>query len=310
MEAFLAVLDKLVTLFVYIFIGYIIRKKDVVDEKFQAGLVKLLMWVCIPCLTINTLQTDYTPEMLSNGLSLFVISLIIYITSYILGIITAKIFRIKRDPKGIWIFMIMFSNNLFMGFPVIEAVLGSDALLYAAFLNIPVQIVMFTFGVQLIIKYGWKEGAKASAAKRLSSPLNIAMVIGLVLFVAGIKLPSSIRSATAGISGTITPLAMMYIGMVMSKSKMSEAFKDWKVYAVSFIRLILVPLAIYLIGKNLIADSIVFAVLVLSFGMPCSGNCATFAGEHGGDVDFAGRLTFVSTLLCLITIPFIGLLFI
>lgn len=42
MGAFLAVLDKLITLFVYIFIGYIIRKKNVVDEKFQAGLVKLL----------------------------------------------------------------------------------------------------------------------------------------------------------------------------------------------------------------------------------------------------------------------------
>ena len=43
-----------------------------------------------------------------------------------------------------------------MGFPVVEAVLGSEALLYAAFLNIPVQIVMFTFGVQLIVKYGAK----------------------------------------------------------------------------------------------------------------------------------------------------------
>ena len=71
--------------------------------------------------------------------------------------------------------MVMFSNNLFMGFPVIEAVLGSEALLYAAFLNIPVQIVMFTFGVQLIVKYGAKEGVKVSAVKRLISPLNIAM---------------------------------------------------------------------------------------------------------------------------------------
>lgn len=66
MGAFLAVLDKLITLFVYIFIGYIIRKKNVVDEKFQAGLVKLLMWVCIPSLTINTLQTNYSPEMFTD----------------------------------------------------------------------------------------------------------------------------------------------------------------------------------------------------------------------------------------------------
>ncbi len=306
----MAVLDKLVTLFVYIFIGYIIKKKNVVDDRFQAGLVKLLMWVCIPCLTINTLQTDYTAETLSKGISLFVICLIVYIASYILGIITAKIFRIERDQKGIWIFMVMFSNNLFMGFPVIEAVLGSEALLYAAFLNIPVQIVMFTFGVQLIIKYGCKDGIKTSAAKSLISPLNVAMVIGLVLVAAGIKLPSSIRSAVSGISGTITPLAMIYIGMVMSNSKISEAFADWKVYAVSFIRLVLIPVAIYLIGKNIISDFMVFAVVVLSFGMPCSGNCATFVGEHGGDVDLAGRLTFVSTLLCLVTIPFIGLLFV
>ena len=263
------VLDKLITLFVYIFIGYIIRKKNVVDEKFQAGLVKLLMWVCIPSLTINTLQTDYSPEMLSNGLSLFLAALIIYAVSFVLGIITAKIFKIKRDQKGIWIFMVMFSNNLFMGFPVVEAVLGSEALLYAAFLNIPVQIVMFTFGVQLIIKYGAKEGVKVSVIKRLISPLNIAMAIGLVFFVTGIKLPSSVRAAISGISGTITPLAMIYIGMVMSNSKIFEAFSDWKVYVVSFIRLILVPVAIYVLGKNIMNDFMVFAVVVLSFGMPC-----------------------------------------
>lgn len=247
--------------------------------------------------------------MLSNGVSLFAAALIIYAASFVLGVITAKIFKIKRDQKGIWIFMVMFSNNLFMGFPVIEAVLGSEALLYAAFLNIPVQIVMFTFGVQLIVKYGAKEGVKVSAVKRLISPLNIAMAIGLVLFVTGIKLPSSVSAAISGISGTITPLAMIYIGMVMSNSKIFEAFSDWKVYVVSFIRLILVPVAIYVLGKNIMNDFMVFAVVVLSFGMPCSGNAPTFAGEHGGDVDFAGRLTFVSTVLCLVTIPFIGLLF-
>lgn len=79
-----------------------------------------------------------------------------------------------------------------------------------------------------MIKYGAKEGVKVSAVKRLISTLNIAMAIGLVLFVTGIKLPSSVSAAISGISGTITPLAMIYIGMVMSNSKIFEAFSDWK----------------------------------------------------------------------------------
>ena len=58
---------------------------------------------------------------------------------------------------------------------------GKRSIALCGVFEYPVQIVMFTFGVQLIIKYGAKEGVKVSVIKRLISPLNIAMAIGLVL---------------------------------------------------------------------------------------------------------------------------------
>ena len=96
----------------------------------------------------------------------------------------------------------------------------------------------------------------------------------------------------------------------MSKNKISEAFNDKKVYIISFFRLIVIPLLIFFVAGRFVSDMAVLGVLVISFAMPVSGNGATFVGQYGGDVGFASRLTFVSTLLSLITMPFISLLLI
>ena len=121
-------------------------------------------------------------------------------------------------------------------------------------------------------------------------------------------LPMNLKHIAAGIK-----LSGKYIilnGIIMSKNKISEAFNDKKVYIISFFRLIVIPLLIFFVAGRFVSDMAVLGVLVISFAMPVSGNGATFVGQYGGDVGFASRLTFVSTLLSLITMPFISLLLI
>ena len=39
MSAFFTVMDKLITLFIYIIVGYFIKRKNVVDDKFMVGFI-------------------------------------------------------------------------------------------------------------------------------------------------------------------------------------------------------------------------------------------------------------------------------
>ena len=128
------------------------------------------------------------------------------------------------------------------------------------------------------------------------------------MFATHIALPSAIGSAVSGLGNVTTPLAMIYCGMLLTKNKLSEVFGDWRVYAVSVLRLIIIPLLVFAVAKIFITDTMVLAVLVVGHSMPVAGFCALFAGQYGSDAVLASKFIFVSTLLCIVTIPFMAML--
>ena len=62
----------------------------------------------------------------------------------------------------------------------------------------------------------------------------------------------------------------------------------------------------FIFAKMFIADQMVLSVLVIGHSMPVAGFCALFAGQYGGDAVLASKFIFVSTLICIVTIPFLA----
>ncbi len=308
MTAFFTVMDKLITLFLYILVGYIIKNKNITDSNFESGLIKFLMSVSLPALVINTFQTSYTPELLKRGAMIYGVSLIMYVLSIIIGVLSGKLFKISKSSLGVWLFAVVFPNHCFMGWPVMSAVFGEEALFYAAFANLAFSTFAYTYGVYIISKYGDKKEQKMSIKSMLITPINVSILIGIIMFVTNIKLPSSIANAVSGLGNITTPLAMIYCGMLLAGNKISVVFTDWRVYVVSALRLIAIPFLVYIFASIFINDYMVFAVLVIGHSMPVAGFCALFAGQYGGDAVLASKFIFVSTLLCIITIPLFTLI--
>ena len=188
MTAFFTVMDKLITLFLYILVGYAIRKKNFVDDKFEGGLIKFLMSVALPALVINTFQTSYTPELLKRGAMIYALSLVVYVFSIVLAVLSGKALKIDKKSLGVWIFAVVFPNHCFMGWPVMSAVFGDDALFYAAFANLGFSTFVYTYGVYIISKSGEKSGEKLPIKSMLVTPINISILIGIVMFVTRISL--------------------------------------------------------------------------------------------------------------------------
>ena len=57
------------------------------------------------------------------------------------------------------------------------------------------------------------------------------------------------------------------------------------------------------IARPLVHDPMIYGVLVIGHAMPVAGFCVIFAGEYGNDVVLASKFIFITTLLCIITIP-------
>ena len=281
MSAIFAVAGKLVTLFIYVLVGYVVSKRKMISEGFSAGISRFLLVVTIPCLILSTFETDYTFERLVKAGEVYVISLIIFGASILIGYLTAWIFRISEESKSVWIYSVTFTNHAFMGFST-----------YA-----------YTYGVWLMRSTGTEAGKKHSMKEYILTPVNAAIVVGLIMFIFQLRFPAPVDNAVQGMSSLTTPMAMFYVGTILTKSSIKDVFSDWRTYACSFVRLVLIPLLVLMIARPLIHDPMIYGVLVIGHAMPVAGFCAIFAGEYGNDVVLASKFIFITTLLCIITIP-------
>ncbi len=305
MATFVVVCSKLITLFLYVIVGYFVCKYKIISKAFCKEIGHFLVIVTMPCLIVSTLQVEYTAALMERAGQIYLYSLVVYGVSVFIAAASGKIFKIGTKARGVWKYSVVFPNQSFMGWPVISAIFGTEGLFFATFANLAFSTYAYTYGVYIMTKDGGAVAAKGkmSLRKQLLTPINVAIVIGIILLVTGIRLPEAVNSTLDGFAGLTTPLAMFYIGTILTESSIREVFMDWRGYACSLVRLIIVPALVLVIAPLFVKDAVVYGVLVLSHAMPVAGYCAIYAGECGNDVNLASKFIFVPTLLCMVTIP-------
>lgn len=296
------VFTQVFILFILILVGYIATKKNLIDSSLTKKLSKLIMNIFLPCMIINSMQLEYSPTILKKVLLLILISLLIYAISFLIAIIFKAISKSKNDI-GVYQFAILFSNVGFMGYPIVEAILGKDAIFYAAIFNIPFNLLIMTLGVFVICK---ENNNYSFSFKSLINPVIISIFIGLSLFILNIKLPYIINRPIELLGNITTPLSMIVIGSMLCLSSISECVRNKKLYIVSFIRLILMPILIYFILKGIVYDKLLFSIPIVIVSMPVASNTAILSSEYNANDKLASQLVFMSTLFSILTIPIIS----
>lgn len=296
------VFTQVFILFILILVGYIATKKNLIDSSLTKKLSKLIMNIFLPCMIINSMQLEYSPTILKKVLLLILISLLIYAISFLIAIIFKAISKSKNDI-GVYQFAILFSNVGFMGYPIVEAILGKDAIFYAAIFNIPFNLLIMTLGVFVICK---ENNNYSFYFKSLINPVIISIFIGLSLFILNIKLPYIINRPIELLGNITTPLSMIVIGSMLCLSSISECVRNKKLYIVSFIRLILMPILIYFILKGIVYDKLLFSIPIVIVSMPVASNTAILSSEYNANDKLASQLVFMSTLFSILTIPIIS----
>ena len=190
-----------------------------------------------------------------------------------------------------------------MGYPIVETILGKDAIFYAAIFTIPFNLLIMTLGVFVICK---ENNNYSFSFKSLINPVIISIFIGLSLFILNIKLPYIINRPIELLGNITTPLSMIVIGSMLCLSSISECVKNKKLYIVSFIRLVLMPILIYFILKGIVYDKLLFSIPIVIVSMPVASNTAILSSEYNANDKLASQLVFMSTLFSIVTIPIIS----
>lgn len=312
MELFFTIMSKLVILTIYIAVGYAARKLKILSEEFTDGIVKLLLFISLPALILNIFLTSFDRNMIGQGIAMLVISFAIYIVSTPIGYITARAMRLKRNQIGVTAFAVTFPNYTFIGIPVLTSILGDRVLMNASFGNLACSISVYTIGMLTISKFGTeaKGGLRLMTDRMVKMPVNYALLGGLILALLNVNPPEPITDTLNGLANLTTPMAMIYIGATLTKNDPREILGDWRVYITAAMRLLVIPLVIYLIGRIFIKDPVFLNTIVIGAAIPTASFCALFAREYGGDEVLASKYIFISTLLCLVTIPLVYMIII
>lgn len=148
--------------------------------------------------------------------------------------------------------------------------------------------------------------------------LNINMIsifIGVVLFFAKIHLPEIINNTLGSVGSMIGPASMIVTGMLFAGMNLKQIFADKRVYFVSFLRLIAVPLlALVMIKISHLAmfsadGNKITLIVFLAIITPSASTITQMCQVYGNDSRYASAINVMTTLFSIITMPLMVMLF-
>lgn len=296
------ILTSLVMIFLLIIPGIIFRKKDIISAAQSDGISSLAVNITWPCLVVDAMQMDFSAAVLKDSGYMMAAAMVVFAMTAVVTLVLSKLFRLDNSKRYITAFMLLFGNTGFIGIPVIRALYGTEAVFFAAILEMVNDVVIFTIGMMLI---QMSAGAKLRFEPKLFlNPGLIGVIVGLLLFLLDIRLPEVIGGAVEMVGDATTPLTMFLIGYQLGGLKAKEILKDASIYVISFTKLLIVPVLALIVLRVAVGDfSLLEKVLIMSFAMPAGSVSVIFSQQYRGETAFATKTVLLSTLFSIVTIP-------
>ncbi len=299
---FNALLNIIVTLFLLLSVGFVANKIGIIDETASKKLSKLIISIGQPCLIISSLiNVEYSKENLKLGLSTLGLGILIHIAMSAIAFLACRPLRKNIDEQKLTEFAMVFGNAGFIGFPILESLFGSKGVFMGSFFLISFHLVLWTWGIAILARK--RKDIKLTIKKIFINYGTVPSTIGIIIFIANLPVPKPIGDTFAYLGNLCTPISMLIIGALLGRSELKKLFTTTKIYYLSAMKLIVIPLIIT-IGMMLIGFSnemILFMTAVCC--MPSATTVSMLAELHNIDPEYSAQAVGMTSILSVVTIP-------
>ena len=303
MDLALITLEQVVILFILILAGFAIVKTGAVKAEGKKHFSDILLYLIVPAMVIHSYMTEFSPEILSNLMMTFGLSAAALLLGLLITIILT--FKIKSKNLHILKFACVFPNAAYMGFPLIQALFGSEGLLYASAFVTMFNILLWTVGYGLM---SGKIHIKEVLQSIFSTPVLISVVIGLIIYLCRIPVPTVIKQPLSFIGNMNTPLSMIITGMIIAESNFKKILANRQILYIIIIRMIIIPAACFGLFTLLNISGMAATVVLLLEACPTAAITSIFAVKFNHDEDFAAGAVVLTTFCSIITLPLYAML--
>jgi predicted permease len=288
-------------LFLLIFLGFCSAKLKITNPEIAGYFSALILKITMPCMIVAAFQRDFEQELLKEMFVALIFSFLIFGISVAAAIVYPFLTGLKGKERGVHRYAILTSNSGFIGYPMVEAILGSSFLFHAAIYNIPCYLVSFSIGAWFVSKEG--NGGLSLSWKTFVNPGIVSTLLGFAFFLFSVRLPAPLYRCLKMAGDITTPLAMMVIGITFAGADMKRLFGHWRIYALALVRLALLPALAALACRAAGIRGSLLLLLVLLTGMPAGSTTYIMASVYNVAQEEGGAIVFLTTILCLFTIP-------
>ena len=304
-------LSNLIGLFLLIGVGFFAVRAGILPAEASKPMTALLMKITVPATIVSSMLRPLDMGFLKMGASMLLVGMVILPLFSVVSLGLSRLFRVPDGRRGMWCFCATFCNSGFMGFPVALALFGEEGLALTVILSIPFNLMMYSIGAKMVCMDLPRDGSAQAISwgKVIFSVINLSLMVGLFFYFTQIQLPQAVRGPLDYLAGVTTPLSMMITGMNLSQGKAGDIFRDRDILTAAGTRLLILPVLAWALMRLVPGlSSLVLGAALLNFSMPSPAAAALLGEQYGGDTQTAVRAVFVSSLLCIVTIPLVSLL--
>ena len=280
-------------------VAFALVKLKIVKSNDGMVLSKISLYLLMPAAIINSFDVEMNDDII-NGLALaFISAIVIHIVLIIVDFIYKKLFNGTSVERA----SIVYSNAVNLIIPIVSYVLGDEWVIYScAFMSIQL-VFLWSHGIQL-----FSDEKKINIKKILLNVNIIAIVIGAIFMVSGIRLPNFVKEVTSSLGSMLGIVGMIIAGMLAANINFKKTFLNKRLYLVLIMRMLLCPAIVLAIMKcagniPIMNSKEVLLVSFLASITPTAATIMQFAQLYKKDEDFAVGVNIVTTILCIATMP-------
>lgn len=294
---FLTVLKQVMSLFAMMSVGWVFGRLGKVDRTGTKQMTTILLYVVTPCVVLNSMLVERTTEILMALAVAGILSAVMY------GIqVAGSLCLFWKHPPGrraVRRLGCTYGNVGFMGLPLIQMVLGEQAVIYLP-ANMAIQnLFIWTHGVTMM-------SGKPSMKRAIVNPAMPSFLVGLGLLLTGIRPPDLVSTVMDFFAGLNTPLAMIVLGVQMANADVISAFRRLDLYWVAFLKLLVFPALFIILLYPLRLPFLVYCTLVIAMATPAAAYVSIFAQMFDGEEEDAVQIVVLTTLLSIVTLPVVA----
>lgn len=297
---FLFCAGAVLPIFLMILLGFLLRRKGLLDAHTSGKMNTLCVRWALPALLFRDLSQADLTAVADPKLLIFAAAAICI--EFVLVWAGCALFIKDKKKLGSFAQIGYRSNYVILGMTLLANLYGEGEATAVAAVVSAVAVPLFNaFAVVLLSACGGKKVSAGSLVRGIATnPLIIASVLGIAASFLPFGVPAPLNKAVGYLASCASPIAFLVMG---ARIEFKGIFDRWSL-SVAALRLVIVPLlgmmAAALCGFR---DATLMSLFIM-FAAPAAVSSYAMATNMGCDERIAANGVFVTTLFSVVTITF------